>query len=222
MEELKDILLFLAAAAAIYLFIPPLFAILLQPDPHPDREAYQSMFDFWANIMYPWRWDPKPWRIFALRWRRWRRKRHMKTITLYTDGACSGNPGPGGWGAILMYGPHKKELSGGEPSTTNNRMELTAVIKGLEALRESCTVELYSDSKYVIDALEKGWAVSWRKRGWIKGDKKPALNPDLWEQLLDLCERHTVRLHWVKGHAQNPYNNRCDQLAVAESQKFRK
>ena len=145
----------------------------------------------------------------------------MKTVTLYTDGACSGNPGPGGWAAILMFGAHKKELSGGERETTNNRMELTAVIRGLEALKEPCVVELYSDSKYVIDALEKGWAKGWRARGWVKGDKKPALNPDLWQQLLELCEYHTVNLHWVKGHASNPYNNRCDELAVAESRKFR-
>lgn len=149
------------------------------------------------------------------------RKRHMKTVTLYTDGACSGNPGPGGWGAILMYGAHKRELSGGEPKTTNNRMELTAVIRGLEALTEPCVVELYSDSRYVVDALEKGWAKGWKARGWVKADKKPALNPDLWERLLALCERHTVRLHWVKGHAENPYNNRCDELAVSEWQKLK-
>ena len=146
---------------------------------------------------------------------------NMKTVTIYTDGACSGNPGPGGWGAILMYGPHKKEMSGGEPQTTNNRMELTGVITALEALNEPCVVELYSDSKYVIDALEKGWAKGWRARGWVKGDKKPALNPDLWARLLDLCDRHQVKLHWVKGHASNPYNNRCDELAVAESRKYK-
>ena len=145
----------------------------------------------------------------------------MKTVTIYTDGACSGNPGPGGWGAILEYMGHEKELSGGEKSTTNNRMELTAVIKALEALKEPCTVELYSDSKYVIDALEKGWAVSWRKRGWIKSDKKPALNPDLWETLLTLTEKHDVRYHWVKGHASNPKNNRCDELAVNEWKKLK-
>ena len=145
----------------------------------------------------------------------------MKTVTIYTDGACSGNPGPGGWGAILMYGPHKKELSGGEAQTTNNRMELTGVITALEALKEPCTVELYSDSKYVIDALEKGWARGWRARGWVKGDKKPALNPDLWARLLELCEYHTVNLHWVKGHASNPYTTRCDELAVADSRKFK-
>lgn len=145
----------------------------------------------------------------------------MKTVTLYTDGACSGNPGPGGWAAILIYGDYKKEMSGGEPDTTNNRMELTGVIKGLQALNQPCIVELYSDSKYVIDALEKGWAVGWRKRGWVKADKKPALNPDLWEELLRLCEYHTVNLHWVKGHASNPMNNRCDELAVAEWKKLR-
>ncbi len=139
----------------------------------------------------------------------------MKTVTLYTDGACSGNPGPGGWGAILEFQGIEKELSGGEPSTTNNRMELTAVIQGLKALKESCIVELYSDSKYVIDGLQKGWAASWRSRGWKKADKKPALNPDLWGELLDLAARHEVCYHWVKGHADNPKNNRCDQLAVS-------
>lgn len=145
----------------------------------------------------------------------------MKTVTLYTDGACSGNPGPGGWGAILQWNGREKELSGGEDATTNNRMELTAVIRGLEALREPCRVELYSDSKYVVDALEKGWAKSWQRRGWIKSDKKPALNPDLWEQLLALTQRHQVTCHWVKGHAENPYNNRCDELAVGEWRKIR-
>lgn len=144
----------------------------------------------------------------------------MKTVTLYTDGACSGNPGPGGWGAILIYGEVEKELSGGEKSTTNNRMELTAVIEGLSALKEPCIVELYSDSKYVIDGLSKGWAASWQKNGWKKADKKPALNPDLWEKLLELVQIHQLRYHWVKGHADNPKNNRCDQLAVAESKKF--
>ena len=143
----------------------------------------------------------------------------MKTVNLYTDGACSGNPGPGGWGVILEYMGHEKELSGGEDSTTNNLMELTAVIRGLEQLKEPCRVELYSDSKYVIDGLEKGWAESWKKRGWIKSDKKPALNPDLWERLLELVHTHKVSCHWIKGHAQNEKNNRCDQLAVAEWKK---
>ena len=143
----------------------------------------------------------------------------MKTVTLYTDGACSGNPGPGGWAAILLYGRFEKELSGRADSTTNNRMELTAVIQGLEALTEPCVVELYSDSKYVIDAMGKGWARSWKARGWVKADKQPALNADLWDTLLSLCERHQVHTHWVRGHADNPYNNRCDQLAVARSRQ---
>ena len=120
----------------------------------------------------------------------------------------------------LEYNGVEKELSGGEANTTNNRMELTAVIRGLEALKEPCIVELYSDSKYVIDALQKGWARSWREKGWKKADKKPALNPDLWEELLMLTEKHQMRYHWVKGHADNPKNNRCDQMAVAESRKF--
>ena len=145
----------------------------------------------------------------------------MKTVTLYTDGACSGNPGPGGWGAILEYKGVEKEFSGGEDQTTNNRMELTAVIEGLKKLKEPCVVELYSDSKYVIDGLEKGWAKSWQSRGWKKADKKPALNPDLWEQLLALTDIHTMHYHWVKGHADNPKNNRCDQLAVAQSQQYK-
>ena len=144
----------------------------------------------------------------------------MKTVTIYTDGACSGNPGPGGWGAILMYGEHRRELSGGAAQTTNNRMELTAVIEALGCLKEPCVVELWSDSKYIIDALEKGWAAGWRKRGWVKSDKKPALNPDLWERLLNLMELHDVRCHWVKGHGSNEFNNRCDEMAVAESRKF--
>ena len=135
----------------------------------------------------------------------------MKTVTIYTDGACSGNPGPGGWGAVLKYGAHERELSGGAAETTNNRMELTAVIEALGLLKEPCAVELYSDSKYVIDALSKGW---------VKSDKKPALNVDLWERLLPLIARHNVRYHWVRGHAENEYNNRCDALAVAESRKF--
>ena len=138
----------------------------------------------------------------------------MKSVTLYTDGACSGNPGPGGWGAILRYGEQEKELSGGDPATTNNRMELTAVIEGLKALRENCTVTVYSDSKYVVDGMGKGWARGWRARGWKKADKSPALNPDLWDELLNLCERHKVTFVWVKGHADNEYNNRCDKLAV--------
>lgn len=144
----------------------------------------------------------------------------MKTVTVYTDGACSGNPGPGGWAAILQYGGKEKVLSGGEDQTTNNRMELSGVIAALQALKEPCEVELYSDSKYVVDALDKGWAVSWKKRGWRKADNKPALNVDLWETLLKLTETHTVRCHWVKGHEENEFNNRCDAIAVAEREKF--
>ena len=145
----------------------------------------------------------------------------MKTVTIYTDGACSGNPGPGGWGAILEWQGHEKELSGGEAQTTNNRMELTAVLTALSLLKEPCIVELYSDSKYVVDTIDKGWLYGWQKKGWIKADKKPVLNVDLWQQLLPELKRHDVRLHWVKGHAENEKNNRCDQLAVAESKKFR-
>lgn len=146
----------------------------------------------------------------------------MKEIEIFTDGACSGNPGPGGYGVILRYKDANKELWGGEPETTNNRMELTAVITGLSALKEPCSVKLYSDSKYIIDAVTKGWAVKWKSNGWIKGDKKPALNSDLWEKLLALLEVHKVEFIWVKGHAGHPENERCDQLAVMGSQKFRK
>lgn len=139
----------------------------------------------------------------------------QKYVEIFTDGACSGNPGPGGWGVVLRFGPHEKELSGGEANTTNNRMELTAAIEGLSALKESCNVLLVTDSKYVADGITQGWAESWRKNGWRKADKKPALNPDLWEKLLDLLEKHTVNIKWVKGHAGHPENERCDQLAVA-------
>ncbi len=144
----------------------------------------------------------------------------MKQIELFTDGACSGNPGPGGWGAILRYRGVEKELSGGEAETTNNRMELTAVIKGLSALKEPCAVTLTSDSKYVLDALLKGWVYNWKQNGWKKADKKPALNVDLWEQLLALLEIHTVEFNWVHGHQGHPENERCDALAVAAYQQF--
>ncbi|HIV18739.1 MAG TPA: ribonuclease HI [Candidatus Merdivicinus intestinigallinarum] len=145
----------------------------------------------------------------------------MKQVTLYTDGACSGNPGPGGWGAILECEGHRKELSGGEASTTNNRMELTAVIEGLSALKFSCAVTLVSDSKYVIDAITKGWVYSWKAKGWRKADKSPALNVDLWEKLLPQLDRHQMTYQWVKGHAGHPENERCDQMAVAQCQRFR-
>lgn len=144
----------------------------------------------------------------------------MNALHIYTDGACSGNPGPGGWGAILEWKGHEKELSGGAAETTNNRMELSAVIFALQALKEPCAVDLFTDSKYVFDAVDKGWVFQWRANGWRKADKKPALNVDLWETLLPLLERHTVAWHWVKGHAENEKNNRCDQLAVAESKNF--
>lgn len=152
----------------------------------------------------------------------------MNFITLYTDGACSGNPGPGGWGAIIEHNGKKTEMSGGEAETTNNRMELTAVIEGLKACvpyiernGDTCVVDLFSDSKYVIDALEKGWAKNWQKNNWRKGDGKAALNADLWEILLNLIDQFKMSYHWVKGHANNPYNNRCDELAVAEWQRIK-
>lgn len=143
----------------------------------------------------------------------------MKTVEIFTDGACSGNPGPGGWGAILRYGNTEKALSGGEHSTTNNRMELSGVIAALSALKEPCRVILTTDSKYVVDSVTKGWVYSWKKKGWIKSDRKPALNVDLWEQLLPLLERHDVTFRWVKGHAGHPENERCDALAVMERDK---
>lgn len=145
----------------------------------------------------------------------------MKHVDVYTDGSCKHNPGPGGWGAILVYGEHKLELCGGERETTNNRMELTAVIEALARLREPCDVMLCSDSKYVIDGLRLGWAESWRAKGWKKGDGKPALNPDLWERLLTEVARHTVTYVWVKGHAGHPMNERCDEMAQAEAEKYR-
>jgi len=138
----------------------------------------------------------------------------MKYVDLYTDGACSGNPGPGGWGVVLIYRGNIKEMSGGCSDTTNNRMELTAVIEGLSALKERCEVKVYSDSQYVVNGISKGWADGWRAKGWIKSDKKPALNADLWDRLLSLCEHHQTIFEWVKGHAENEYNNRCDQLAT--------
>ena len=144
----------------------------------------------------------------------------MKHVDIYTDGACRGNPGKGGWGAILVYGGVEKELSGGERETTNNRMELTAVISALSALRERCEVTLTSDSKYVIDAVTKGWAVSWKQKGWRKADKSPALNVDLWEQLLALLDQHEVTFVWVRGHNGHPYNERCDVLATTFADSF--
>ncbi|HJC44718.1 MAG TPA: ribonuclease HI [Candidatus Faecalibacterium faecigallinarum] len=146
----------------------------------------------------------------------------MKKVEIYTDGACSGNPGPGGWGAVLRYRStdgqvYEKELSGGDASTTNNRMELTAFIEAVGLLKEPCEIRYCSDSQYVINGLEKGWAKGWRARGWKKADKSPALNPDLWAKALDLAEQHRITYVWVKGHAGHPENERCDQLAVAQS-----
>ena len=138
----------------------------------------------------------------------------MKEVLLFTDGACSGNPGKGGYGAILKYGSFEKELSRGFVSTTNNRMELLAAIVGLETLKEPCKVELYSDSKYLVDAVDKGWVYNWKRNGWKKSDKKPAMNVDLWERFLSLMDTHHVTLHWVKGHTGHPENERCDRLAV--------
>ena len=138
-----------------------------------------------------------------------------KFVEIFTDGACSGNPGPGGWGAVLRFGEREKELCGGEKDTTNNRMELTAVIEALSRLKEPCRVKLTTDSKYVCDAILKQWVYSWQKNGWRKADKKPALNVDLWEKLLPLLQTHEVEFCWVKGHAGHPENERCDMLAVS-------
>ena len=143
----------------------------------------------------------------------------MKKVNLYTDGACSGNPGPGGYGAILEFNGRERELSGGYRSTTNNRMEITAVIKGLEALKEPCEVTVYSDSRYVVDAINKQWLYKWEENGWRKSNKDPVLNVELWEHLLALMEEHEVHFVWVEGHAGPPYNERCDKLAVAAYQQ---
>lgn len=146
----------------------------------------------------------------------------MKHIDIFTDGACSGNPGPGGWGSILRYNGVEKEISGSEKETTNNRMELTAVIEALRSLKEPCEVMVYTDSKYVCDAIVKKWVYSWKASGWRKADKKPALNVDLWEVLLSLLEQHKVEFTWLKGHAGHPENERCDRLAVNEYSKYLK
>lgn len=145
----------------------------------------------------------------------------MKQVEIFTDGACSGNPGPGGWGSILRCDGVEKELSGGEKETTNNRMELTAVIEALKALKYPCIVTITTDSKYVYDGITKGWAKSWKANGWRKKDKKPALNPDLWDTLLGLLDIHEVTFNWVKGHNEHPENERCDKLAVAECEKYK-
>jgi ribonuclease HI len=142
----------------------------------------------------------------------------MKKIELYTDGACSGNPGPGGYGAILKFGNNEKELSEGYFITTNNRMELMAIIAGLESLKESCKVSIYSDSKYIVDAVNQGWARKWEANGWRRNKKEMAKNIDLWVRLLDLIDEHQTEFNWVKGHAGHPENERCDRLAVSASE----
>lgn len=144
----------------------------------------------------------------------------MKEVEIFTDGACKGNPGPGGWGSILRYKGTEKEISGGEANTTNNKMELTAVIEALRLLKEPCKVTLYSDSQYVCNALKLGWAKKWQANNWMRNKKEPALNPDLWEALLKLCDVHQMEIVWVKGHAGHPENERCDRLAVAQAEKF--
>lgn len=143
----------------------------------------------------------------------------MKNVTIYTDGACSGNPGPGGWAAILKFGQHEKELSGGEAQTTNNRMELLGAINGLQALKEPCAVDLYTDSQYLSNAINLGWLESWKKKNWKRKDGA-LKNVDLWQTLDGLLQTHAVTFHWVKGHAENEYNNRCDALAVMEREKY--
>ncbi len=146
----------------------------------------------------------------------------MKKVSIYTDGACKGNPGPGGYGTILVYNEHEKEISHGFVETTNNRMELTAAIVGLEALKEPCEITLYSDSKYLIDSITKGWVYNWRSKGWKKSDGSSALNIDLWQKLIALLEVHSVEFIWVKGHAGHKYNERCDSLAVSSAEKAQK
>lgn len=145
----------------------------------------------------------------------------MKKVRVYSDGACSGNPGPGGWAAVLLYGRHKKEVSGGEPQTTNNRMELTAAIRGLQQLKEGCEVDMYTDSEYLRRGITE-WLPGWIRKNWLRADKEPVKNRDLWEQLAEEVARHKVRWHWVRGHAGDQWNERCDQLAVAEIDKIRR
>ncbi len=145
----------------------------------------------------------------------------MKQVEIFADGACSGNPGPGGWGTILRCNGTEKELSGGEADTTNNRMEITAVLEGLKALKYPCRVTVTTDSQYVYNSITKGWAEGWKKNGWVKKDKKPALNADLWEKLLNEIAKHEVSFVWIKGHNGHSENERCDALAVAEVQKHK-
>ena len=146
----------------------------------------------------------------------------MKEVTIYTDGACSGNPGPGGWGAVLMYGEHRKEISGGDAHTTNNRMEVTGPIEALELLKQPCKVRLYSDSAYLVNAFNQHWIANWQRNGWQTSQKKPVENKELWQRLLELCRTHEVEFIKVKGHADNAENNRCDELARAAIAKYRR
>lgn len=143
----------------------------------------------------------------------------LKQVVIYTDGACSGNPGPGGYGAVLLFNGHRKELSGGFRRTTNNRMELLGAIEALRALKERCSVKLHTDSQYIVNAIEKGWATKWQANGWMRNKKEKAVNPDLWEQLLTLCQHHKVEFIWVRGHNGDKENERCDRLAVAAAQQ---
>ncbi len=145
----------------------------------------------------------------------------MTEVELHTDGACLGNPGPGGWGCVLQCGAHRRELSGGAETTTNNRMELQAALSGLSALKRPCRVRLYSDSRYLVDAVNRGWLSAWQRRAWRKADRQPVLNVELWQQLAELLRIHQVTFHWVKGHADHPENLRCDELAVAAARRFR-
>ena len=139
----------------------------------------------------------------------------MKEVVIYTDGACSGNPGPGGYGAVIIFNRHKKEISGGEKQTTNNRMEMMGAIAALEALKEPCTVKLYSDSRYVVDAIDKGWVIKWQANGWRRNKRDPALNVDLWLRMLAALDKHEAKFLWLKGHSGHPENERCDSLARA-------
>ena len=145
----------------------------------------------------------------------------MTEVELHTDGACLGNPGPGGWGCVLQCGAHRRELSGGAETTTNNRMELQAALSGLSALKRPCRVRLYSDSRYLVDAVNRGWLSAWQRRAWRKADRQPVLNVELWQQLAELLRIHQVTFHWVKGHADHPENLRCDELAGAAARRFR-
>ncbi|MBQ4245232.1 MAG: ribonuclease HI [Clostridia bacterium] len=148
--------------------------------------------------------------------------KELKHVDIFTDGACSGNPGPGGWGAVLRYGKYEIEISGGEKLTTNNRMELTALISALKKLKEKCEITIYTDSKYIADAFNEGWVSKWILSGWRKADKSPVLNVELWQELVELINVHEFELIWVKGHAGHPENERCDKLATTQADYYSK